>query len=145
MEHEHLINALVFAVEQCAKSGLDKKSTSEKLNISIGEFDQLLQELPRVKNAFEEGKSLTPEKQAEDALLRRALGFQQKEVYSEDMVDKKTGEPLETLKRRVVSKEVAPDVRALLFWLKNRCPQRWSEKQTQNDFDLELDEDEKDL
>lgn len=87
----------------------------------------------------------TPEKQAEDALLRRALGFQQKEVYSEDMVDKKTGEQLEILKRRVVSKEIAPDVRALLFWLKNRCPQRWSEKQTQNDYDLELDEDEEDL
>ena len=145
MEHEHLINGLIFAVEECAKSGLNKKSTAEKLNISIGEFEQLLQELPHVKSAFEGGMNLTPEKQAEDALLRRALGFKQKEIYSEDMVDKKTGEQLETLKRRVVSKEIAPDVRALLFWLKNRCPQRWSEKQTQNGFDLELDEDEKDL
>jgi len=87
----------------------------------------------------------TPEKQAEDALLRRALGFQQKEIYSEDMVDKKTGEQLEVLKRRVVSKEVAPDVRALLFWLKNRCPKRWSEKQAQDDYDLELDENEENL
>lgn len=86
-----------------------------------------------------------PEKQAEDALLRRALGFQQKEIYSEDMIDKKSGEQLEILKRRVVSKEIAPDVRALLFWLKNRCPQRWSEKQKQDNYDLELDEDEKDL
>lgn len=94
---------------------------------------------------IEKGNGLTPEKQAEEALLRRALGFQQKEVYSEDMVDKKTGEQLEILKRRVVSKEIAPDVRALLFWLKNRCPQRWSEKQTENNYDLELDEDERDL
>lgn len=86
-----------------------------------------------------------PQKQAEDALLRRALGFKQKEIHSEDMVDKKTGEQLEILKRRIVSKEVAPDVRALLFWLKNRCPKRWSEKQAQDDYDLELDENEKDL
>ena len=97
------------------------------------------------KKHIDKSESPTPEKQAEDALLKRALGFKQKEVYSEDMVDKKTGEQLEMLKRRVVSKEIAPDVRALLFWLKNRCPQRWSEKQTQNDFDLELDEDEKSL
>ena len=145
MEHEHLINALVLAVEQCAKSGLDKKSTAEKLNITVIEFEQLMQELPRLKNAFEAGKNMAPEQQVENALLKRALGFQQKEIYSEDMVDKKTGEQLETLKRRVVSKEIAPDVRALLFWLKNRCPQRWSEKQTSNDFDLELDEDEKSL
>jgi len=86
-----------------------------------------------------------PEKQAEDALLRRALGFKQKEIHSEDMVDKKTGEQLEILKRRVVSKEVAPDVRALLFWLKNRCPKRWSEKSQQDDYDLELDENEESL
>lgn len=145
MEHEHLINALIVAVEQCAKSGLDKKSTAEKLNISVREFNQLTRELPRLKNAFDEGKNLAPAQQVEDALLRRALGFQQQEIYSEDIVDKKTGEQLETLKRRVVSKEIAPDVRALLFWLKNRCPQRWSEKQTQNDFDLELDEDEESL
>ncbi|MBU8902730.1 MAG: hypothetical protein KOO69_08320 [Victivallales bacterium] len=94
---------------------------------------------------MKEEEGISPEKQAEDALLRRALGFQQKEIYSEDMVDKKTGEQLEILKRRIVNKEVAPDVRALLFWLKNRCPQRWSEKQTENNYDLELDENEKEL
>ncbi len=145
MEHEHLINALRVAVEQCAQSGLNEKSTAEKLNISIVEFEQLLEKLPHLRNAFETGVNRTSEKKAEDALLRRALGFRQKEIYSEDIVDKKTGEPLETLKRRIVSKEIAPDVRALLFWLKNRCPQRWSEKQTQNDFDLELDENENNL
>ena len=93
----------------------------------------------------EKEESISPEKQAEDALLRRALGFQQKEIYSEDMVDKKTGEQLEILKRRIVNKEIAPDVRALLFWLKNRCPQRWSEKQVQDDYDIELDENEENL
>ena len=90
-------------------------------------------------------KRQTPAKQAEDALLKRALGFKQEEIHSEDIVDKKTGEQLELLKRRIVSKEIAPDVRALLFWLKNRCPQRWNEKQPESNYELELDEDEKDL
>jgi len=93
----------------------------------------------------DKGIKSSPEKQAEDALLKRALGFEHKEIHSEDLVDKKTGEQLEMLKRRVVSKEVAPDVRALLFWLKNRCPKRWSEKQQQDDYDLELDENEESL
>ena len=145
MEHEHLINALVFAVEQCAKSGLDIKTTAEKLNISTSELKELMNELPRAGEAFAKGKKSSPAQLVEDALLKRALGFKQEEIYSEDMVDRKTGEQLETLKRRVVSKQIAPDVRALLFWLKNRCPQRWSEKQEQNSYDLELDEDEKDL
>ena len=145
MEDKHLIKALVFAVEQCAKLGLDKKATAEKLNISIDKFEGLIQELPSLDNAFDKGKKLSPAQKVEDALLRRALGFQQKEIYSEDMIDKKTGEQLETIKRRIVSKEIAPDVRALLFWLKNRCPQRWSEKYAENEFDLDLDEDEQAL
>ena len=75
-------------------------------------------------------KKNTPEPQdpVEEALLRRALGFQQQEVHSEDLIDRKTGEILESSKRRVVTKEIPPDVRALLFWLKNRKPERWKDR-----------------
>lgn len=69
-----------------------------------------------------------PADEVEAALLRRALGFQQQEIYSEDMIDRKSGEILETAKRKVVTKEVPPDVRALLFWLKNRQPERWRDR-----------------
>lgn len=62
---------------------------------------------------------------AEDALLKRALGFTVCEASAEELVDKKTGEILEVLKRRTITKDVPPDVRALLFYLKNRCPERW--------------------
>ena len=61
----------------------------------------------------------------EKALLKRALGFTQKEIQTEELFDKESGELLSTGRRRVVSKEVLPDVRALLFWLKNRRPARW--------------------
>ncbi|MDD5726993.1 MAG: hypothetical protein PHV59_00375, partial [Victivallales bacterium] len=82
MEPEHLINALLFAVEQCAKSGLDRNSTAEKLNISPAEFDRLLAELPQLGTAFEKGVDQAPAQQVEAALLKRALGFEQKEIYS---------------------------------------------------------------
>ena len=38
-----------------------------------------------------------------------------------------SGEILEVLKRRTITKDVPPDVRALLFYLKNRCPERWDD------------------
>ena len=63
----------------------------------------------------------------EKALLKRALGFTHKEIQTEEIFDRESGELLSTGKRRVVSKEVLPDVRALLFWLKNRRPARWRE------------------
>ena len=64
----------------------------------------------------------------EKALLKRALGFTHKEIQTEEIFDRESGELLSTGKRRVVSKEVLPDVRALLFWLKNRRPARWRER-----------------
>ncbi len=80
----------------------------------------------------------------ERALLRRALGFQQQELFTEELYDKATGEVLETAKRRVVTKEILPDVRALLFWLKNRRPDRWRDRVENADESPEFEFDEND-
>jgi hypothetical protein len=69
-----------------------------------------------------------PEDKIEQALLKRALGFVQEESVTEEVIDSETGMVKETAKRRRVSKEVPPDVRALLFWLKNRRPDKWRDK-----------------
>lgn len=73
-------------------------------------------------------KTDAPLDEIESALLKRALGFTLEESTSEDIVDKRTGESMETAKRRVTKKSVPPDVRALLFWLKNRRPERWRDR-----------------
>ena len=79
------------------------------------------------KQTFSENGE-APQEDVEKALLRRALGFRQEEIHTEDLCDKKTGEVLEAVKRRTVIKDIAPDVRALLFWLKNRRPARWKDR-----------------
>ena len=80
----------------------------------------------------------------EKALLKRALGFTQKEIQTEELFDKESGELLSTGRRRVVSKEVLPDVRALLFWLKNRRPARWRERVEQQEYEPDFEFDEED-
>ncbi len=89
-------------------------------------------------------KSDAPIDRIEEALLKRALGFSVEESVSEDIVDKKTGETLENTKRRVTRKEVPPDVRALLFWLKNRRPGRWRDRidAPEEKITYDFDEDE---
>lgn len=69
-----------------------------------------------------------PADEIEKALLKRALGFFQEESVTEEVIDSETGLVRETAKRRRVTKEVPPDVRALLFWLKNRRPDRWRDR-----------------
>jgi len=65
--------------------------------------------------------------EVENALLKRALGYRYEEVTSELKPNALTGEA-ELVPVKVVCKEVAPDMAALLLWLKNRRPQRWREK-----------------
>ncbi len=59
--------------------------------------------------------------QVEESLLKKALGYEYQETRTE--FSDKTGEKTVT-----TSHHVGPDVRALTFWLKNRCPDRWQEK-----------------
>lgn len=92
-----------------------------------------------------EKKFLDPDEKPLDAieraLLKRALGFRQQEVHTEEMIDKNSGEVVETARRRSVTKEVVPDVRALLFWLKNRRPERWRERREAEEKSPEFDFD----
>ncbi len=92
-----------------------------------------------------EKKFLDPDEKPLDAieraLLKRALGFRQQEIHTEEMIDKNSGEVLETARRRSVTKEVVPDVRALLFWLKNRRPERWRERREAEEKSPEFDFD----
>ena len=87
------------------------------------------------------------QKETEDALLKRALGFTQEEIYSEDIIDKDSGEITNLAKRKVIRKTIPPDVRALLFWLKNRYPERWKEKidTAAEDIACDFGEDEMEL
>ena len=99
------------------------------------------------KTANDPPSDEAPLDEVEKALLRRALGFRQEEIHTEDLCDKKTGEVLDSVRRRTVIKEIAPDVRALLFWLKNRRPARWRERPSDPDESAspEFDEDDERL
>ena len=63
----------------------------------------------------------------------------------EDIIDKKSGEVVELAKRKIVKKTVPPDVRALLFWLKNRYPESWRERIENYDDENSYDFDDEEL
>ena len=123
------------------RMGLEKSEIIRLLDVPPERFEQWLKKHKELQTALAEP---TPEIRAEEALIKRALGFQISEATAEELVDKNTGELMEVLKRRTVTKDVPPDVRALLFYLKNCWPERWSENQNEK-FSYEPGDDETDL
>ncbi len=61
-------------------------------------------------------------------LAKRADGYNYKEKHIEDIVDKKTGKIL-TQKVKMITKQMPPDVAALIFSLINLDSTNWSNKQ----------------
>jgi len=62
----------------------------------------------------------------ENALLKRALGYEYEEV-------KEKFEDGVITERTVTKKEVVPDTTAQIFWLKNRKPDKWRDKPAYED------------
>ncbi|QSH39973.1 hypothetical protein P0136_02180 [Lentisphaerota bacterium ZTH] len=139
MKKEIINKFLVFAIIECARQGRNKRQTARALGLKLAEYNEIIQAIPDYENLIERGKKEAPKQKVEVALLKRALGFVQEESCSENIIDRKTGELLDTMKKKTVSKQVAPDVRALLFWLKNRCPERWSDRPEESKEPLEIE------
>ena len=123
------------------RSGLSKKEIIRLLAVEPERFESWIKAHRELRLAL---AGPTPEERAEADLVKRALGFQLNEATAEEIVDKKTGETIELLKRRTITKDVPPDVRALLFYLKSRWPGRWNEDRSDN-FQYEASDVDEDL
>lgn len=79
---------------------------------------------PNILNAVKKGKEPV-DIQVENALLKRALGYDYEEVITE-MEDGGNGRQRKHIRK--ITKHMPPDVTAQIYWLKNRRPDRWRDK-----------------
>lgn len=81
--------------------------------------------------ALKRGKEVA-DVEVENALFKRAIVYRYDEVTREagKVMDPYTGEWVDVMaETKRVTKEVQPDVTAQIFWLKNRRPEKWCDKQ----------------
>lgn len=79
---------------------------------------------PEIKEALKRGKAPV-DIEVENALLKRALGYEYEEVTTEIFSTPDGGERKHIKKTK---KQVPPDTTAQIFWLKNRRPDVWRDK-----------------
>ena len=111
----------LLLLEGWAREGLTDEQIAKNLGIRTSTFYEWQGRFPDFVEALKKGKAPV-DLEVENALLKRALGYTYTEVTTEDSDD---GD--HKVKRTV--KQVLPDTTAQIFWLKNRRPDRWREKQ----------------
>ncbi len=118
-------------LEQWAREGLTDEQISKKIGVNKTTYYDWLKKYPNISNAIKRGKAPV-DIAVENALLKRALGYDYDEVLTEceeyptGKFDE-DGQPImrERIKHRTVTKHVSPDVTAQIYWLNNRRPDRW--------------------
>lgn len=121
----------LLKVQGWARDGLSNEQIAHNIGITAKTLCEWQNRFCEFRNALKKGKEVV-DREVENAMLKRALGYEYDEVTQEPVEDKETGEVQMRVTKRV-TKQVAPDVTAQIFWLKNRKPNEFRDKR---DVDL---------
>lgn len=103
-----------------ARDGWIDTRIAAQIGISPSTLYDWKRKYPEIADALAEGKEVVDAK-VENALLKRALGYEYKETRREGQLGG-AAKIIET------TRHIPPDVAAGIFWLKNRKPDVWREK-----------------
>lgn len=109
-----------------ARDGLTDEQLAAKCGITASTLYDWKKRFPEISEALKRGKEPV-DVEVENALLKRALGYEYDEITRERAFDPETGEARMVETKRV-TKHVPPDTTAQIFWLKNRRPDLWRDK-----------------
>lgn len=107
----------LLKIEGWARDGLTDEQVAKNIGVSVSTLNNWKIKYVEILESLKRGKEVV-DRQVENALLKRALGYTYEEITYEGGVETK----------RVV-KEVVPDTTAQIFWLKNRKRETWTDRQ----------------
>lgn len=110
----------LLQVQSWARDGLTNEQIAHNIGVNPTTFCKWVMRYPPIKEALKKGKAPV-DLAVENALLKRALGYDYEEVTTEMTAG---GIP----RVRKYTKHMPPDTTAQIFWLKNRRPDRWRDK-----------------
>ena len=117
---EWLTTEGLILLEGWARDGLTDEQIALNIGIGTTTLYRWKKDYREIRESLKKGKEVV-DIQVENALLKRALGYEFVEV---------TKELAETglIVTKKVTKQQAPDTTAAIFWLKNRKPNEWRDK-----------------
>lgn len=116
----------LLLIEGWAKDGLIDEQIAHNMGINVSTLYEWKKKYNEITEALKKGKEVV-DRAVENALLKRALGYDIEEVTTEYNFAMEK----EIVTKRV-KKHIAPDTTAMIYWLNNRKPEVWRNKQEVN-------------
>lgn len=107
-------------LEGWARDGLTDEQLAQKIGINPATLYDWKNKFNKISEALKKGKEVV-DIQVENALLKRALGYD----YQEQRIEKSEKDETKIIQ---TIKHVPADTAAQIFWLKNRRPDKWRDK-----------------
>ena len=114
----------ITRLEAWARDGLTDEQIAARIGITTSTLYDWKNKYSEFSEALKRGKEVV-DIEVENALLKRALGYD----YTEERVERSQDGGKKSLKTVQMVKHIPPDTTAQIFWLKNRRPDRWRDKQ----------------
>lgn len=118
---EWLTQEGLLKIEGWARDGLTDEQIAKNMGVAYSTLKVWKEKYSAISAALKRGKEVV-DREVENALLKRALGYTYNEVTQE------ADELGDLSVTKVVTKQVSPDVTAQIFWLKNRKPKEWRDR-----------------
>lgn len=107
----------LLLIEGWSRDGLTNEQIAHNMGVHRATLSKWQKQTDDINNALKRGKEVS-DREVENALFKNAIGFH----YTEEQLTE-TGEIVQ------VSKYHKPNTTAQIFWLKNRKPSVWRDKQ----------------
>jgi transcriptional regulator with XRE-family HTH domain len=114
-------------LEGWAREGLTDEEIAGKIGIRRSTLSDWKNRFVDISDTLKKGKEVI-DFEVEQALLKRALGSKYDEKTYERIWNDKLGRYIK-VNTKIVTKHIVPDTTAQIFWLKNRKPDKWRDKQ----------------
>ncbi len=120
-KYETIVEPNLSLVARWKRNGASDEEIAKRLGIAYSTFNLYKVNKSEFSEVLKKGKEIV-DTEVENALLRRAIGFEYEEVTKE------RNDKGELVVTKVVKKHVVGDTTAQIFWLKNRCCDKWKDK-----------------
>lgn len=117
--HQWLTKEGLIKIEGWARDGLTNEQIATNMGIVESTLYEWQNKYEEISEALKKGKEVV-DREVENALLKRALGYE----YEEVKIEEENG----VIKKTVTKKRHAGDTTAQIFWLKNRKPYEWRDR-----------------